>query len=348
MFKSARIKLTIWYLLIIMLVSVFFSALIYHSVSSELERGFRRAELRYRAEELGIPLPQRFSLKPEELRPELRELAPRFLLVEDWEEACKTLRVRLLLINGVILVVSAAVSYYLAGRTLAPLEKAMEEQKRFVADASHEFRTPLTALKTSMEVALREKRLALSDARRVLKEGLEDIDQLSNLSGKLLLLSRLQKGADLAFKKVNFDELIKKLVKKMEPTAKKKDVKIETDLQSLQIEADEERLKEMILIFLDNAIKFTPKKGKISISLTKDAKFVISDRGIGISQEHLPHIFDRFYRVDSARAKTKTDGFGLGLSLAKQIIKAHKGSIKVRSQVDKGTTFSIKLPIKHS
>lgn len=348
MFHSARLKLTTWYLLIIMFISAFFSILIFHEVSLELERGFRRVELRHHAQDLGLHLPRRFSLRKEDLRPELQDIAPRFLFVDDLEDAKHALIFRLFMVNGIILVVSAVASYVMAGKTLAPIERAMEEQKRFVADASHELRTPLTALKTSIEVALRDKRLSRKQAKNVLKDNLNDIDHLTELSQKLLHLSRLQQGVNPNFSKVNLSKVIKNSVMKIKPLAKEKQIEIKTDLTSCEIKAQPEQIQEMLTLFLDNAIKYTPQKGKVFVSLTKQKKqavIKIRDTGIGISEDHLPRIYDRFYRIDSARVKDKVDGFGLGLSLAKKIIKAHKGTVKVQSKVGKGTTFTITLPL---
>lgn len=351
MFKSARIKLTTWYLTIIMLVSLCFSFFIYRAVSTELEMGFRRAEIRHHAQDMGLQLPRRFSMRQEELRPELQEIAPRFLFIEDLEEAKRAVLFRLVTVNGVILLVSALASYLMAGNTLAPIEKAMEEQKRFVADASHELRTPLTALKTSMEVALREKQFNSKQAKIVLKEAVTDIDHLANLSTKMLRLSSLQQGSKIKFSAVDLSELVKDVTNKIKPLAREKEIQIETDLTKCIIEADSEQIREMITILIDNAIKYSNKKDKVKFTLKPLKKYVqiiIQDSGIGIAQKHLPHIFDRFYRVDSSRSKKKADGFGLGLSLAKQIIEVHEGRIDVVSRVEKGTTFIVKLPLKKS
>ena len=352
MFKSARLKLTFWYLLIIMLISALFSVAIYIGLTRELERGFRRAEIRFKAEELDIPLPRPWPLQPENLDPRLRELRPRFFLVEDLEAAKKKLVLNLLMVNGVILGLSALASYFLAGKTLKPIEVAMEEQKRFVADASHEFRTPLTALKTSMEVALRDKKMSLREAREVIKSNLEDIDGLQSLSNKLLSLAHYQdNGRNLVFEDVDIAEVIKKAYKKILPLAKEKSINIKLEVENQPIQANAESLEEMMLIFLDNAVKYTPEKGKVTVTTKTDKKYLfieVKDTGIGIAKEDIPHIFNRFYRVDKSRSKINVPGFGLGLSLAKRIIEMHKGRVEVISEVGKGTTFIIRLPLKHS
>lgn len=135
------------------------------------------------------------------------------------------------------------------------------------------------------------------------------------------------------------------------PLAKKKGIEIKLKIQDCVIEADEEALAKMMLIFLDNGVKYTPKGGRVIVSNEiegKDVLIDISDTGMGIDERDIPHIFDRFYQADKSRTKIKTDGFGLGLALAREIIKLHKGSVSVSSNVDKGTAFNIKLPLRHS
>ena len=351
MFKSARLKLTGWYLAIIMLISVSFSGVIYLRMAKELERGFRRAELRFKAEELDISLPRRFSDRHEDLPPRLREITPPFLFVEDFQAAKKSLALNLLMINGTILIISAGAGYFLAGKTLKPIEIAMEEQKRFVADASHELRTPLSALKTSIEVALKDKKMAAKEARKVLASNLEEVDHLQSLSDDLLsLASHQNNNNNLSFKKVGLKKIIENAYKKIKPLAKKKNIKAVIDLgtKDLALQGDEKSLEKVVLIFLDNAVKYTPDGGKVTVAARPDKKNVlikIKDAGIGIPKKDLPHIFERFYRVDQSRTKTKIDGFGLGLSMAKKIIELHKGSIKAESILGKGTSFTIKLPL---
>lgn len=352
MFKSARFKLTAWYLLIIMLISISFSAVIYLGVTRELERGFRQAELRHRAEDLGIPLPLHFSERPEDLPLRLRSISPHFFSVEDLQATKNRLKLNLLVINGVILGVSAVVGYFLAGKTLQPIEESLEEQKRFVADASHELRSPLTALKTSMEVALRDKKMSLTEAKKVIKSNLEDIDSLQFLSNNLLSLANFQSNShNLVFREIDIAEVVKNAYRKILPLAKEKNIEIRIVVKKQTLSVNKESLEEMIVIFLDNAVKYTPSGGKVSINTKTNNKHLlieIKDTGIGIDPKDLPHIFDRFYRADASRTKEKVAGFGLGLSLAKRIIEIHKGSVEVASILGKGSNFIIRLPLKHS
>lgn len=375
MFHSARLKLTGWYLLIIMTISLAFSVVIYKGLARELEKGFRRAELRLKAKELGIFLPRRFSDRLEDLPPRLKEISPRFLFVEDLKTAKERLILNLLIINGTILGISAVAGYFLAGKTLKPIENAMEKQKRFVADASHELCSPLTALKTSMEVALRDKKMSLSEARKVIRSNLKDVDGLQSLTDNLLSLASFQSNSqNLIFEEISVAQGFKKAYRKILPLAKKKNISIKLKIKSQKICVNRESFEQMALIFLDNAVKYTPQGGKVTVIIQKNKKHLvikIADTGIGITEEELPYIFDRFYRASQSRSKRylrsnrsdvssgkgshessdgireEVTGFGLGLSLAKKIIEVHKGSIKVESQLGKGTIFTIKLPLKH-
>jgi len=338
MFKSARIKLTAWYLVIIMVVSALFSFVIYQRVAFEMERGFRRAELRLRAEEQGIKLPAQPKHRP--------------FFTQDVEAVRRQVFLFLLYTNGVILVFSAGAGYWLAGKTLAPIERTLDEQKRFVADASHELRTPLTALRASMEVVLRDKKMSLKEAKRLIKSNLEDVEELATLSNNLLNLANYQSNSQkLVFEKVDITGVVDKAYRKISPLSKKREVSIKLKVKSKKIPANKESLEKMVVIFLDNAVKYTPKGGKVTVStqLEKNRLVLkIADTGFGIAEKDIPHIFDRFYRTDQSRSKVRVSGFGLGLSLAKRIANIHQGLIEVESVLGKGTTFTIKLPLKHS
>lgn len=333
MFKQARLKLTALYLLIIMAISLSFSCFIYQSVNSEFGKRFDVIEGRLGLGRNGTRLPK----------------GSHSFFVEDANIARANILYFLVYANGAILIFSGIAGYFLAGRTLSPIEKAMEEQKRFVADASHELKTPLTALQTSIEVSLRDKKLKLKDAKKILEQNLDDVKSLTSLSNNLLAMSRFQQnGSSLDFGKVDLKKTINTALEKITSLAKKRRVDIKILGKNAKVKANEESLEKLITILLDNAIKFTPKKGKVIISLSRGKKCAVvrvKDTGVGISKKDLPHIFDRFYRADTSRSKIKTDGFGLGLSMAKKIVELHKGSIKVKSEVGKGSIFTVKLPL---
>ncbi|PIU02048.1 hypothetical protein COT66_02245 [Candidatus Shapirobacteria bacterium CG09_land_8_20_14_0_10_49_15] len=328
MFQSARLKLTLWYLLIIMSISLFFSGIIYRSVSFEVQSRLSRIEERF---------------------PEWQPGRPMLLLVEDLAFVKRRVLLMLFYLNGVILAVAGAAGYFLAGKTLNPIEAALEEQKRFVADASHELRTPLTALKTSIEVTLRQKKLTVQEAKAVLQGSLEEVDGLELLTSRLLSLARYQQtDHGFALQPVDISTVMTTAAKKVAPLAQEKKIDLKVSKRAQLVTVDIKSVEEMLLIFLDNALKYTPSGGQVSLiakTSNKNLILEIKDTGIGIAAKDLPHIFDRFYRADQSRSKAIVPGFGLGLALAKKIIDKHHGAVKASSRPGQGTTFTVKLPL---
>lgn len=339
MFKKARIKLTAWYLIIIMVISLFFSITIYSGANNEFRR-FERIQQRYqeRIEQYDLIPPPPTRNTPRLTAEEIQESRMRFLTTLGF-------------INLLILVFSGFAGYFLAGRTLKPIKKMMDEQNRFITDASHELRTPLTSLRTEIEVNMRNKKLSNSDYQKILQSNLEEVVSLQALSDNLLELSK--KGSFIRkqdMQSVSLKEIIKSAVKKVESLARNKDIIIENTVKDIKIQGIQDRLTEAIIIFLDNAIKYSPNNSKIVVTSQKEGKSAvieIADHGIGIAEKELPYIFDRFYRANRTGSKAgvqKIHGYGLGLSIAKRIIEAHRGSINVKSKVQKGTTITLTLP----
>jgi signal transduction histidine kinase len=343
MFKSARLKLTLWYLLTLFLVSASFSFIIYRFLSIEIDRF---------ADMQRVRLERRFENKIVD-REELKPPKPPIYIDPDLVADTK-LRIvyTLFSINGGILVVFGTLSYFLSGKTLKPIKEMVDEQSRFVSDASHELRTPLASLKTAVEVGLRDKNLDLVESKKILRENLGDINRLTGLTNSLLELSRFQKGTDLlVLKNSKIKPLINQAILRLKIQAQAKNIRVVTKTGQSVINIDLEKITEVITIILDNAIKYSPKNTTIKVTTTKSRKYLhlkISDQGQGIDQKDLPFIFDRFYRSDSARSSENAEGFGLGLSIAKEIISLHRGTIKVYSKVGAGTTFDIILPITNS
>ncbi len=337
MFQSARLKLTVWYLLVIMLISFIFSIVIYREVNSELRRRFVNIENR---------------LKLEQKVPKIIQSGPKPFFIEDLIAARRRVMLLLLFSNGTILIISAAAGYFLAGKTLRPIEEMLKTQNRFIADASHELRTPLSAVKTSTEVALRNKKLSTAEAKNILKDNLKDIDSLQKLTDSLLSLAQYQSGeSNYNLQQTDIKEVIENTIRKIRPMADKKNISISLKAKHHYLESDEIGLEEMMLIFLDNAVKYTPEGGEIKIEAKADLRQVtikIKDTGIGISSKNISRIFERFYQVETARSKNKGSGFGLGLPLAKKIIDFHKGTITVSSRLQKGSIFTIKFPFRNS
>ncbi|MCD4670263.1 MAG: HAMP domain-containing histidine kinase [Actinomycetia bacterium] len=336
MFKRARIKLSLWYMLIIMVINIFFSGTIYMAVSFAVDRGF---------EDILNEIKLEFT---DDVEP--RFLKNRGFPREDIDDIKSDVLHRLFFINGSIFIIAALASYFLAGRTLRPIEEMLEEQKRFIADASHEFRTPLTALKSSAEVALMDKKLDLKESKNIIKSSLNDIDRLKRLSDNLLSLARYQEsGPNLSLEELNIADIIKEASSNILSLAEEKNISIKVKKQNIAIMGDRQRIVDLVVILLDNAIKYTPSGGKITITAKSNngrAMLEIKDSGIGIEGKDLPHIFNRFYRADRSRSKTGASGFGLGLSLAKKIAEDHKGMISASSEPGAGTVFTVALPKK--
>jgi signal transduction histidine kinase len=158
-----------------------------------------------------------------------------------------------------------------------------------------------------------------------------------------------QNGQNLKFEEIDLSEIVERSVEKIKPLADQKNIKISLKLDEVVVSGDKNSLERMITIFLDNAVKYTDKNGKIKVKIKRSknkAVIKISDNGRGIPEENLPYIFDRFYRVDDSRCKDDVCGYGLGLSVAKKIIDLHQGKIEVESQLGEGTAFAITLPSK--
>jgi heavy metal sensor kinase len=226
------------------------------------------------------------------------------------------------------------------------LERSFAEVRRFTADAAHELRTPLSMMRTAAEVALRSPRSPEQDGR-VLEDLLEEIERLTRLVSQLLFLCREDGGFPTGPRgAVQLDEVVREVAGHMQVMAEEKAVSLDVDcVHSRIVEGDQDRLRQLLFNLLDNAIKYTPAGGRVSvrdISSNGSAEIVVSDTGIGIPTEHLPHVFERFYRVDPARGME--GGTGLGLSICRSITEAHQGRLLVESEVGRGTSVTLSLP----
>ncbi|MFA5009782.1 MAG: ATP-binding protein [Patescibacteria group bacterium] len=329
MIDSAVLKLTGWYLAIIMALSIGFSVFLYQTYGAEFARGIRRQDAFF------------------------NEIIPRGLPgFEKFRQAQITegesrLKSNLALFNLIIFIAGGATSYLFARRTLKPISEAFEAQSRFTADASHELRTPLTAMQTEIEVALRDDNLTKVDTEALLRSNLEEVARLKTLSDGLLKLAR-DGGSQDSWKKLQLKHLIAIALKSIVPLADQKSIEIVDQTTNVQLQGDQTSLVELLVILLDNAVKYSGPNTKIDLTTQRSSANVslaITDQGQGIKTSDLPHIFDRFYRADTSRSKAKTNGYGLGLSIAKKIVDAHGGKIEVKSEIGKGSTFVVKLPL---
>jgi two-component system, OmpR family, heavy metal sensor histidine kinase CusS len=229
---------------------------------------------------------------------------------------------------------------------LDSLQANFEQQKRFTADASHELRTPLTTLKGRLQVALSQPRTNETYVDTLQAIQLE-VDRLIRLSTDLLLLSRLeQHHQDLSFELVDLSDFLVAIAAQIRPLADLKNLTFVTHIAAdLRIRACPDHLIRLFLNLLDNAVKYTPEQGLVSLAAeARNGAVVVSvsDSGIGISEDHLPHLFERFYRVEKSRSRSM-GGTGLGLAIAQEIVHRHHGAIWVDSQPSSGTTFTVRF-----
>ena len=230
-------------------------------------------------------------------------------------------------------------------QTLERLESLFTSQQRFLADVSHELRTPLTVIKGNVDLIRRMKEAD--------EESLTSIDQeagrLTRLVGGLLMLAQAESGKlALNFAPVELDLLLTEVFTEMQILARNKVSVHLNDIDQVVVKGDRDRLKQVLLNLVANAIQYTPLGGDVFLSLAKigeQARIIVRDTGPGIPAEDLPHIFDRFYRAEKSRTRSQGSGFGLGLSIAHWIVEHHGGQIKVESKEGKGTTFAIWLAL---
>jgi two-component system, OmpR family, sensor kinase len=234
-------------------------------------------------------------------------------------------------------------------RMIERLEESFQQINRFSADASHELRTPLTVLQGELESIARNSSNLPAEIRDTIGSALEETHRLTKIVENLLAISRLEAGdARKQRERLDFAELARNTADQMRLLAEEKHIHLDCNgAEAVEVDADPARLKQVVVNLLDNAIKYTPESGRVSISVMKQdgrAVFEIADTGIGISPDDLPHIFDRFYRADKARSR-QMGGTGLGLSIVRSICLAHEGQVKVESIEGQGSVFHIQLPL---
>lgn len=232
---------------------------------------------------------------------------------------------------------------------LARIEELFSAQQRFVADVSHELRSPLTAVRGNLDLMKRGAGDDASERVQMIEAMDTETARMNRLVNDLLLLARQDAGIPIAKQPIELDTLMLEVYRQAQVTAKGVNLQLGSEDQAI-IVGDRDRLKQVLLNLVDNAVKYTPQGGKVTLSLAKDAmwvKITVQDTGIGIAPENIPNLFDRFYRVDKARSRD-AGGTGLGLAIAKSVVEAHNGKITVESQVGKGSTFTVWLPLVES
>lgn len=328
MFTAASLRLASWYVAILLSLSLAFSVWLFNEASLELQQGLKGP--------VTVWLGANYGLNPDEA---LTQIFNQQII-----NGQQRVMGRLVLLNLGVLIVGGIASYWLARRTLRPIEAAVEAQNRFTADASHELRTPLATMKTEIEVALRDPQLKKTDLTKLLRSNLEEIDRLSDLAHNLLALSRSNSKPHLSA--VMVTKVIADVGRRLKFEADIKKITIKYKTLPLKVMANSQQLGSILSILLDNAIKYSPNHTAITISAERDDSHCIisvMDEGYGIAPKDLPHIFERFYRVDQSRSKQNVPGHGLGLSIAVKLAQGIDATLDVRSRLGKGSVFSLRM-----
>lgn len=330
MFRSAVFKLTAVFLAIVMAITIGFSAILYNLAVQELQRGFQNQYVQWLTEYAPYGLRQ-----PGNPAAELAERSNHILT-------------QILYFNLLVFVFTGIASYLLARRVLRPIERAHEQQKRFTADVSHELRTPLTALSMDTEVTLLDKQASKAQLRQTLAGNLEEAKRMESLVNNLLQLASLEANQlRTDFSRITLQDVAQNAIAMIAKSAETKKIAIVTELKPGHIFGNSDSLTQLVAILLENAIKYSRAGSAVYVRTEvagHTAKISIQDSGVGIPPEALPHIFDRFYRADSARSTKEHKGFGLGLSLAKLIADVHNAEIILSSIPDQGTEAQVLLP----
>ncbi len=323
-FRGAQGRLTLIYTALLACILLISSSITYSAFSSRLERRFAR-----------FP-PRPPAAIPQEL------LTPRA------EEVRADLINALLIVNGFLLAVAGVLSYWLAGLTLAPIQAAYERQRRFLGDASHELRTPLAILQTDLENA---RNGATSAQREQIDSHLEEVGRMSHLVRDLLRLSRLDEESSLnqAEKMTDMHRLMQASVERLSRLAETQNVTLSfaspTEIAATWL-VPEEPFRQAFENVTKNAILYNRPGGSVTVALDQDGReaiLTIKDTGIGIAAEDLERIFDRFYRVDASRSR-QTGGSGLGLAITRASLERLRGTLKIDSAIDVGTTITLSIP----
>ena len=256
----------------------------------------------------------------------------------------------LIFLGVVALIIATIFGHFMAGRAIVPLKEAYEKQRQFAADASHELRTPLAVVMASADLLLMDQSIKSPFLKQVIEDVKSEVQKMSKLVSDLLMVARSDNNAlKVTIKKFDLGEMLNQNIRMMRPLAEKKKITLSgQNIQKVEMQADEQKIKQLILILVDNAIKYTPEGGKVIVGIERinegKVTFFVQDSGIGIAKEDQDKVFERFYRVDKARSR-EIGGNGLGLSIASEIVRLHDGKISVESELGEGTKFIVELKI---
>ncbi len=321
-FFKARLKLTLFYIATLLIVIIAFSIMLYALFVSSIISNFEFEEENYSEVEIDS----------------------QYIILNN---AVNRLKLVLIVTDiGIVLIISG-LGYFLAGKTLQPIKKSLDEQKRFVSDSAHELRTPLSIMKTGIETMAIEKNQSLKGYQNLNKDLLEEVDRLINLSNDLLFLAHSDSAKPEKNQyKINLSSICSNQIKLIRAYARRKEVRLNEDVEkALHIMGNADQMNRLVANLLKNAIDYNKKSGEVLLSLKKYKHRIIltvKDTGIGIALNEQKRIFERFYKVDKARSIYE-GGSGLGLSIVKEIVDFHKGTIKINSESGKGTEVIVSL-----
>lgn len=322
LFFKTRIRLTLFYIVIIAVILFIFSQILFLTFSRNIEQSAERYEVSERQEHLWI------------------------------SDAKSELGTILILANLGILVVTGGLSYFLAGKTLDPIQSALMQQHRFLSDASHELRTPISILKTNMEVELDSKKIR-GEHKKNLESNLSEVNRMAKLVNDLLLLSRLDAGNPYGtFSSFRLSEVLANVVERMRVYAKTKSVSIthEPSGKDTLIRGNQDMFSSALLNIVKNAVDYNRRGGKVVIFqniVSGECVIEVRDTGFGIPRNEISNVYERFFRIDKSRSsEEKSNGTGLGLAISRAVIREHGGTIRIKSQIGKGTKVIVSLPVE--
>jgi signal transduction histidine kinase len=263
--------------------------------------------------------------------------------------AIERLRMRVIIADAVVFAAVGVVGFWYARRTIRPINAALASQRRFIANASHELRTPLAIMKADYEIARRGPP-DVAELQRALESGLEEVDRMSGVVADLLILSRIDAREErLEWRETDISALLDDSVAKLAAFASLRGVEVvrEGGRGEVVAAADPERLQRALFNLVKNAVEHSPRGSQVAVRLASDgesARLQVADRGVGMTQEQLSHVFERFYRADDARGRA-SGGSGLGLPIALWVVEAHGGTLRMSSAPGEGTTATVLLPL---
>lgn len=334
MFKTARIRLTITYSLIFFAIFWSFSIGLYVWMGRSLGESYITQVIDY----------QEGYQDPVDMPETNDPVTPEDLVTTAGDVALINLRNILIDTNLLMIILVPLLAWLLTDKTLQPIKRSYEQQRQFVSDASHELKTPLTIMQSELELALKKTR-TVSEYKKAIISTNDEVDRLRELVESLLTLTRSDQNQQIQMEDVDLTDIILETVSSFKRLARKNRIKLQYNppRSSIKIHGSAVLLRQLLTNLIDNAIKFTPAGGEVTISLNKikdKVRIRIVDTGIGMSKEQIERAFERFYRADESRTK---QGFGLGLAICQAIAEQHGGSIAIESIPNEGTTVTISL-----